>query len=117
MPDIQQQLSASHKVQYEDLDWALARKHGINDKEAECLQFFADIESQTVFYMMEALKLEVAKTPELLTFLTIWNYEEFFHAQAITRFLTEIGQATPAASERSTSVRNLVSAWAWKNSS
>jgi len=105
MPELGQHISLSHKLQYEDLDWDLARQHGISEKEAECLQFFADIESQTVFYMIEALKTGVARTPELLTFLTIWNYEEFFHAQAITRFLTEIGQATPPAADRSSAVR------------
>jgi len=105
MPDVAQHIRLSHKLQYEDLDWGLARKHGISTKEAECLQFFADIESQTVFYMMEVVKLKVARAPELLTFLTIWNYEEFFHAQAITKFLTEVGHVVPAASERSTSVR------------
>ncbi len=105
MLDVAQHIRLSQKLQYEDLDWDLARKHGITAREAENLQFFADIESQTVFYMMEVVKLKVARAPELLTFLTIWNYEEFFHAQAITRFLTEVGHAVPAASERSASVR------------
>ncbi len=106
MPDVAQHIDLSHKLQYADLDWALARKHGITAHEAENLQFFADIESQTVFYMMEVAKLQVARTPELLTFLTIWNYEEFFHAQALTKFLTEVGMAVPPAAERSTSVRS-----------
>lgn len=105
MPDLAQQLALSHKLRYDDLDWNLARKHGITPREAECLQYFADIESQTVFYMMEVVKMKVVRQPELLAFLTVWNYEEFFHAQAITRFLTEIGQAAPPAQERSTQVR------------
>ena len=54
---------------------------------------------------MEAAKLKVARTPELLAFLTIWNYEEFFHAQAITRFLEAVGVRVPDASERSAAVR------------
>jgi rubrerythrin len=105
VPDLAQQLALSHKLRYDDLDWGLARKHGITPREAECLQYFADIESQTVFYMMEVVKMKVVRQPELLAFLTVWNYEEFFHAQAITRFLTEIGQAAPPAQERSTEVR------------
>ncbi len=105
MPDVAQHIRLSHKLHYDDLDWELARKHGITAKEAECLQFFADIESQTVFYMMEVAKLKVARTPQLLTFLTIWNYEEFFHAQAITKFLTAVGHDVPAPGERSTEVR------------
>jgi rubrerythrin len=105
VPDVAQHLDLSHKLQYTDLDWEVARKHGITAREQECLQYFADIESQTVFYFLEVAKLEVARDPTLLAFLTIWNYEEFFHAQAITRFLTEIGVAVPMANERSTQVR------------
>lgn len=105
MPDVDLHLQLSHKLRYDDLDWSLARHHGITAGEAECLQYFADIESQTVFYMMEVAKLEVSRDPELLAFLTIWNYEEFFHAQALTRFLAEIGVPVPPARERTTAVR------------
>lgn len=105
MPDLAQHIDLSHKLQYEDLDWDLARRHGITARESECLQYFADIESQTVFYMLEAAKLEAIREPGLLTFLTIWNYEEFFHAQAITRFLVEVGVAVAPAAERSADVR------------
>ncbi len=105
MPDIAQHLDLSQKLSYEDLDWGLARQHGITDVEADALGFFADIESQTVYYMLEVAKLEVARDPELLSFLTIWNYEELFHAQAITRFLREVGRDVVAAPDRSTAVR------------
>ena len=105
MPDIQQQLSASHKVQYEDLDWALARQHGLTAREIEMLQFFADIESQTVFYMLEVAKLEVSRDPDLLSFLTMWNYEEYFHSHAISRLLRECGADVPPPMARATGLR------------
>src|SRR5215207_47546 len=63
--------------------------------------YFADIESQTVYYFLEVAKLKVARTPELLTFLTMWNYEEYFHSHALTRLLEECGAAPPSAAERS----------------
>jgi rubrerythrin len=105
LPDVAQHLELSHKLAYDDLDWALARDHGVTDAEAASLEYFADIESQTVYYMLEVAKLEVARDPELLSFLTIWNYEELFHAQAITRLLREVGREVPPAPERSTAVR------------
>ncbi len=105
MPDIQQQLSASHKVQYDDLDWALARQAGLTAREIEMLQFFADIESQTVFYMLEVAKLEVARDPDLLSFLTMWNYEEYFHSHAISRLLRECGADVPPPMQRATGLR------------
>ena len=105
MSDIAQHIAVSGRVQIEDLDWDLARKHGLSPAEVESLQFFADIESQTVYYFLEVAKLQVVRDPELLTFLTMWNYEEYFHSHAITRIMQECGVKVENATERSTKVR------------
>jgi rubrerythrin len=105
MSDIAQHIEVSQRVEIDDLDWALARKHGLSPKEVETLKFFADIESQTVYYFLEVAKLQVARDPELLTFLTMWNYEEYFHSHAITRIMTECGVKVEPATDRSTRVR------------
>jgi rubrerythrin len=103
--DIAQHVAVSHKVEFEDLDWELARKVGLTQQEVESLTYFADIESQTVYYFLEVAKLQVARDPELLTFLTMWNYEEYFHSYALTRLLTECGVPVESATERSTKIR------------
>jgi len=103
--DIAQHIAVSDRVEIDDLDWGLARKHGLTEREIESLKFFADIESQTMYYFLEVAKLEVARDPELLTFLTMWNYEEYFHSHAITRLLEECGVKIENATERSTKVR------------
>lgn len=105
MSDIAQHIAVSDRVEIEDLDWELARKHGLTEREIESLRFFADIESQTVYYFLEVAKLQVARDPELLTFLTMWNYEEYFHSHAITRLMQECGVHIESATERSTKVR------------
>ena len=105
MSDIAQHIAVSGRVDIDDLDWALARKVGLTQREIETLEFFADIESQTVYYFLEVAKLQVARDPELLTFLTMWNYEEYFHSHAITRFMQECGVVVGNATERSTKVR------------
>src|SRR4051812_5572409 len=105
MSDILQHIAVSERVDIEDLDWELARKHGLSDREVESLKFFADIESQTVYYFLEVAKLQVARDPELLTFLTMWNYEEYFHSHAITRLMVECGVKLESATERSSNVR------------
>jgi hypothetical protein len=81
--DIAQHLAVSGRVEIEDLDWEKARRIGLTKQEIESLQYFADIESQTVHYFLEVAKLKVSRDPELLTFLTMWNYEEYFHSYAI----------------------------------
>lgn len=106
MPDIQQHLDMSKKVEFEDLDWKLAREVGLTPREVQNLHFFADIESQTVFYMLEVVKLEVSREPDLLTFLTMWNYEEYFHSHALSRLLREVGHEVPSSMKRATSLRS-----------
>jgi rubrerythrin len=103
--DIAQHVAVSDRVEIEDLDWELARKHGLSELEVDNLKFFADIESQTVYYFLEVAKLQVARDPDLLTFLTMWNYEEYFHSHAITRLLKECGVDMDNPTDRSTSVR------------
>ena len=105
MSDIAQHIAVSQKVQYDDLDWEAARKAGLTRREIDSLIYFADIESQTVYYFLEVAKLQVARDPELLTFLTMWNYEEYFHSHALTRLLAECGVAIESAADRSTKVR------------
>ena len=105
MSDIAQHVAVSHKVEFEDLDWELARKVGLTRREIDSLTYFADIESQTVYYFLEVAKLQVSRDPELLTFLTLWNYEEYFHSCALTRLLTECGVPVESAIERSTKIR------------
>jgi len=58
-----------------------------------------------VYYFLEVAKLQVARDPELLTFLTMWNYEEYFHSYALTRLLRECGVAAESATDRSTKIR------------
>jgi rubrerythrin len=105
MSDIAQHIAVSNRVDIEDLDWDLARKHGLSPREIESLRCFIDVESQTVYYFLEVAKLEVARDPDLLTFLTMWNYEEYFHSLAITRLLKECGVEIDDPTARSTKVR------------
>src|SRR4029450_2294752 len=105
MSEIAQHIAVSDRVDIDDLDWELARAHGLTEREIESLEFFADIESQTVYYFLEVAKLQVARDPELLTFLTMWNYEEYFHSHALTRLMVECGVRVESATEQSTKIR------------
>ena len=105
MSDIAQHIAVSQRVQIEDLDWEAARKIGLTKQEIDSLAYFADVESQTVYYFLEVAKLEVVRDPELLTFLTMWNYEEYFHSHALTRLMTECGVAVDNPTDRSTKIR------------
>lgn len=105
MSDIAQHLAVSRRVDIEDLDWETARRVGLTKREIESLHYFADIESQTVHYFLEVAKLKVARDPELLTFLTMWNYEEYFHSYALLRLLEECGVPVESATDRAQKIR------------
>lgn len=105
MSEIAQHIAVSSKVEFEDLDWEAARRVGLTKKEIESLKYFADIESQTVYYFLEVSRLQVARDPELLTFLTMWNYEEYFHSYALTRLMEECGVPVETATERGLRIR------------
>lgn len=103
MPDIHKHLRVSRKIKTDDLDWALAARVGLTDDEVITLTYFADIEGQTVFYLRELLNTKPARDPETLAFLTVWNYEELFHAHALARLLDACGHALGA--DRQSEVR------------
>ena len=48
MSEILRHIQVSQKVEVEDLDWKLARRHGLTQNEIDSLGYFADVESQTV---------------------------------------------------------------------
>jgi len=84
-------VSVSSKILVDDLDWSEARRVGLSENEVFILTYFSDIESQTVFYLRDLLHTRAASEPEVLGFLTMWNYEEFFHGRALARLLAECG--------------------------
>ncbi|HWM86378.1 MAG TPA: hypothetical protein VNO33_11085 [Kofleriaceae bacterium] len=101
--DIDKFIRHSRRVETDDLDWEAARRAGLVGNEPFVLRYFADVEGQTIFYFREILNTHAARDPEILAFMTTWNYEEFFHAESLWRLLEECGH--PAAAARRTQVR------------
>ncbi|HEX5035888.1 MAG TPA: hypothetical protein VFX30_01875 [bacterium] len=100
---ISRHVQHSDRIVYEDLDWNEARQAGLTADEVFILTYFSDIESQTIMYMRDILNTEGVLDPDVMSFLTIWNYEEFYHGQALARLLEECGH--PLAERRIETVR------------
>jgi rubrerythrin len=100
-------LSVSSQVEIGDLDWKLAREIGITEDEVFLLTYFSDIEAQTIVYMRDLLHTKAALEPDVIGFLTIWNYEEFFHGKVLQKFLEECGHGL--AETRTAEVRKQAS--------
>lgn len=95
--DMERFLQVSGRLQIDDIDWATARQHGLSEKEKHILTYFSDIEGQTVMYLRDLLSTKAAEEPAVIAFLTMWNYEEFFHGDALAKLLKECGKDLGAA--------------------
>ncbi len=62
-----------------------------------CLQYMHDIEHHTVCYLRDLLVTRAHEDPDVTTFLTIWNYEEHWHGEAIGRVLEAHGRPNGAS--------------------
>ena len=84
-------LEISSKLDINDIDWDAARAAGLTEEERFILTYFTDIEAQTIMYMRDLLHTSAVDDPGVIGFLSAWNYEEYFHGEALAKLLTECG--------------------------
>src|SRR5690349_15021657 len=96
-------LDISEQLDTTDIDWKIASTAGLSEDEKFVLTYFSDIESQTIVYLRDLLKTDAALEPDVIGFLSMWNYEEYFHGRALARLLKECG--APLDERRIESVR------------
>jgi rubrerythrin len=89
--DIDKFFASSEKVDVGDLDWDEARRIGLTEDERYLLTYFCDIEGQTIVYLRDFLHTRAALEPEVIAFLSMWNYEEFFHGKVLAELLAVCG--------------------------
>jgi len=88
-------LATSSRLATSDLDWESARRAGLAPGERVAIAYFADIESQTIHYLRDLLASDLAHDPAAVGFLSAWNYEEYFHGEALARLLEVCGHPLP----------------------
>ena len=91
--DIDAYVSVAAKLDVSDLD--LAGDFGARPLDANslrCLRYMHDIENHTVCYLRDLLVTKAHSDPEITTFLTMWNYEEHWHGEALGRVLAAHGE-------------------------
>jgi hypothetical protein len=91
------------RLKIDDLDFEAFRRDPLSPDVLRCLSYMHDIEYQTVLYTRELLVTPAWKDPQFTAFLTLWNYEEYWHGQALGRVLAM--HDWPAHDTRLTSMR------------
>jgi hypothetical protein len=77
----------SEKLEIGDIDFDAFRDRPLNPEALQCLRYMHDVEYHTVCYLRDVLVTRAHRDPEVTSFLTLWNYEEFWHGQAIAGIL------------------------------
>ena len=101
--DLDRILAHSQQIPTVDLDWEAAARAGLSAGERRVLEYFADIEGQTIVYLRDLLRTSAALEPDAIGFLSMWNYEEYFHGRALSRLLAACGK--PLEEDRIARVR------------
>lgn len=90
--ETQRVLEISSKLDISDIDWQSAKAAGLSKEEEFILTYFSDIEGQTILYMRDLLHTNAIDDPAVIGFLSAWNYEEYFHGEALAKVLAVCGK-------------------------
>src|ERR1700712_1555124 len=85
-------------VHIDDIDFSEFTRRPLSQDTLRALRFMHDVESHTVSYLRDLLLTHAQEDPRVTTFLTMWNYEEYWHGVALGRILEAHGE--PAEDER-----------------
>jgi hypothetical protein len=103
----------SEKLEMDDLDFDTFRDQPLSPEALRCLRYMHDVENHTVCYLRDVLVTRAHRDPEVTSFLTLWNYEEFWHGEAIAAILAAHDE--PAGNGRIAALRQrLPKGDAWK---
>lgn len=85
--DIEKYASRSNRVDLEGIDFDAFRDQPLDEQSLRCLRYMHDVEFHTVCYLRDLLVTRAHTDPAITTFLTMWNFEEHWHGDAISRVL------------------------------
>jgi hypothetical protein len=90
--DIDAFKARSRPVSLDGIDFEDFRRRPLDPDSLRCLQYMHDVEYHTVCYLRDMLVTPAHLDPEVTTFLTLWNVEEYFHGEAISAVLEVHGR-------------------------
>ena len=90
--DIDAYKERAGRVDLEGIDFDAFRTQPLDPATLRCLRYMHDIEHHTVCYLRDLLATPAHADHEVTTFLTMWNFEEYWHGEAIGRVLAAHGE-------------------------
>lgn len=81
----------SAPVKYDDLDFDAFEREPLSNETLRAVRYMCDVEYHTVCYLRDMLVTPSNRDPEVTTFMTMWNMEEFWHGAALANVLERHG--------------------------
>jgi hypothetical protein len=75
------------KLDLDGIDFHAFDDQPLSDAVLRCLEYMHDVEFHTACYLRNLLNTKAHHDPEITKFMTIWNYEELWHGEAIAQVL------------------------------
>lgn len=91
--DIDKYTANSEPVTWTDLDLESFETNPLPPESLRVLRYMCDVEYHTVCYLRDLLTTPSHKEPEVGSFMTMWNREEFWHGEALAAVLGKHGIA------------------------
>jgi hypothetical protein len=91
------------RVDVDDVDFAAFADEPLRPEHLRCVRYMHDVEHHTSCYLRNLLNTKAHHDPEITTFLTLWNFEEHWHGEALGRVLEAHGE--PAGASRVSAMR------------
>jgi len=79
------------------IDFGAFRAKPVSEPGLRVLRYIHDVEFHTVCYLRDLLMTSAHKDPDITSFLTFWNFEEYWHGEAIARVLSAHGELADTA--------------------
>lgn len=89
--DIDRYTANSNAVAWADLDFDEFDRNPLPPESLRVLRYMCDVEYHTVCYLRDLLTTPSHKEPEVSSFMTMWNREEFWHGEALAAVLARHG--------------------------
>lgn len=94
---IEEYKQRTNRLEVDDIDFEAFARAPLDPASLRCVRYMHDVEFHTVCYLRDLLLTPAHQDPELTTFLTFWNFEEYWHGEALGLVLAAHGEAAGAS--------------------
>ena len=101
--DLEAYKQITGRLDVDDIDFDAFRDRPLDPAHLRCLRYMHDVEQHTSCYLRNLLNTRAHHDPEITSFLTMWNFEEYWHGEALGRVLAAHDE--PGGTPRVTAMR------------